>query len=111
MHDKFLSIWVLWEAQVSDTDSFLAEMAIRVSAQKIRRQLSEILKGGPYNRDLLESQIKRGVSRCVANHRGDVYQGHYPSQGNDLVFGVTSIDTQDVAGYLMKWSGLDELVG
>jgi hypothetical protein len=72
-------------------NSFLAEKAIRESARKIRRQLSNILKGDPYNRDLLDSQIKRGISRCVANHRGDVYQGYYPSQGNDLVFGVTSI--------------------
>lgn len=92
-------------------NSFLPEMAIRVSAIKIRRKLSGILKGRAYNRDFFISQLRRGVSRCVANHRGDVYEGYYPSQGNDLVFGVTSVDTQDVADYLIKWSGLDELAG
>lgn len=92
-------------------NSFLPEMAIRVSASRIRQQLDEILKGAEYDRDLLLSQIKRAVSRCVTNHRGDVYEGHYPSQGNDLVFGVTSVDTQDVADYLIRWSGLDDLPG
>jgi hypothetical protein len=88
-------------------NSFLPEMAIRVSAVEIRRQLNDILEGRTYNRDLLISKIKRCVSGCVSNHRGDVYEGYYPSKGNDLVFGVTSVDTQDVADFLLKWSGLD----
>jgi len=48
---------------------------------------------------------------AVANNDGYEYEGYYPLEGQDMMFGAQSIDVKDGVKYVLQKSGITELLG
>lgn len=90
-------------------NSFLPELLIQRSRSVFTSHLNSVLEGNELNEDLLADQLKAIATRCVSNHEGELYNGSYPLQGEDMVFGTQSIDVHDIARTLVGWSGINSL--
>lgn len=53
---------------------------------------------------------KLNIRGAVANSEGYEYEGFYPLQGQDMMFGVTSIDVKDGTDFLINKSGVSDLL-
>lgn len=91
-------------------NTFLPGRAIIFSRKILNDQINSLVKGEKYSRKSLVSRLKSVIQTCVSNHAGEIYQGQYPMEGDDLVFGSNSIDVKDAANYLIDRSELESLV-
>ena len=96
----------LWRVEFGG-NSFLPGLLIQRSRSIFVSHLNSVLEGNDLDESLLEEQIKTIATGCVSNHEGKLYNGSYPLQGEDMVFGTQSIDVQDVAQTLVGWSGIE----
>ena len=59
----------------------------------------------------LKSNLMFHIRGAVANHGGNEYDGYYPVDGRDMMFGTQSIDLEDGVNFLIENSGVGELLG
>lgn len=81
-------------------NSFLVETAIKRSLDAVK----SLLDTNETGRDELISEIKRHTSGAVSNHYDDEYSGYYPLEGEDMIFGSTSINVDDAAKFILEKS-------
>ena len=90
-------------------NTFLVGKAIERCRNALNDCLDEASKGRiPLKSEVLNS-LKRHVSGAVANVDGNEYWD-YPITGVDLTFGAQSIDVKDAANFILRESGIEELL-
>ena len=91
-------------------NTFLLGKAIERCRNKINDYLDEALKGRiPLKSEVIAS-LKRQISGAVANVDGYEYAGYYPIDNQNLVFGAQSIDVSDAANFMIRETGMGELL-
>ncbi|MCC5795435.1 MAG: hypothetical protein JJT85_11995 [Chromatiales bacterium] len=91
-------------------NTFLVGKAIERCTIAINEFLDVTASGQVPTRTEVAAAIKKHVSGAVANVEGHEYSGYYPVDNQDLVFGAQSIDVADAASFMIKESGIAELL-
>lgn len=91
-------------------NTFLVGKAIERCKNAINQFLDVAATGQIPTRSEVEAAIKRHVSGAVANVEGYEYSGYYPVDNQDLVFGAQSIDVGDAARFMIRESGIGEVL-
>jgi hypothetical protein len=91
-------------------NTFLVGKAIERCKNVINDYLNNAAKGRiPLKSEVIAS-LKRQVSGAVANVDGYEYAGYYPIDDQDLVFGAQSINLLDAARFMLRESGIEDLL-
>jgi len=91
-------------------NTFLVGKAIERCRDVINDYLNNASKGCiPLKSDVVAS-LKKQVSGAVANVDGYEYAGYYPIDDQQLVFGAQSIDVSDAARFMLRESGIEDLL-
>ncbi|MDZ4858304.1 MAG: hypothetical protein SGI88_04920 [Candidatus Hydrogenedentes bacterium] len=89
---------------------FLVGKAIERCKVAINGALDEISEGRiPLKSDIINS-LKTEVSGAVANANGHEYQGYYPIEDEDLIFGAQSIDVSDAAEFMINETCINDFL-
>jgi hypothetical protein len=91
-------------------NTFLVGKAIERCRNKINDFFDLAAKGQLPTRSEVNTALKHQVSGAVANIDGYEYSGYYPIDSRDLVFGTQSIDVEDAAKFMIRESGIEELL-
>ena len=91
-------------------NTFLVGKAIERCRNTINDYLEEASKGRIPLKSEVIALLKRQVSGAVANVAGYEYAGYYPIENQDLTFGAQSIDVSDAANFMIRATGIDDLL-
>jgi len=91
-------------------NTFLVGKAIERCRNALNEFLDEAASGRIPLLKEVKNTLKHHVSGAVANIDGYEYQGYYPIDNRDLVFGAQSIDVEDAANFIISESGVAELL-
>lgn len=91
-------------------NTFLVGKAIERCKNKINDFFEQAANGQLPLKTDVKNALKHQVSGAVANNDGYEYAGYYPIESRDLVFGTQSIDVEDAANYMIRESGIVELL-
>lgn len=83
-------------------NTFLVGRAIERCARTCESFLASAGKGTPWSKKDLIEKLKMDVRGAVATYSGAEYAGYYPVDGNDMMFGATSIDIADFVGHALE---------
>lgn len=91
-------------------NTFLVGKAIERCRNKIDEFFEQAAKGQLPLKSDVKNALKQQVSGAVANNDGYEYSGYYPIESRDLIFGTQSIDVEDAANFIIRESGIEELL-
>jgi hypothetical protein len=89
-------------------NTFLISIAVSRANTEIIKSIRSAINGNVFCLNDLEEKIKNHIRGAVTNFSGDEYEGYYPVEGNDMIFGTQSIDTDDGAEYILEKFGIYE---
>lgn len=92
-------------------NTFLVGKAISRCSAEINKFIEMAVSGDIPEINELKSNLKLHIRGAVANHDGNEYDGYYPVEGRDMMFGSQSIDVEDGVNFLIDKSGIDVLLG
>ena len=72
------------------------------AAVQMERYLRELESGTGGTLADLDPQIRLAAAGAVATYSRGEYSGYYPLSGDDMMFGVTSIDVRDFANLVLE---------
>ncbi len=90
-------------------NTFLISTAIERCSIEINNALDHTTSEGDMDLHELKEKLKLHISGAVANHEGYEYEGYYPLEGNDMMFGAQSIDVDDGAQFLLDECSINEI--
>lgn len=90
-------------------NTFLVGKAIERCSNEINKAIDHAVSGNIPNINELKESLKLHIRGAVANNDGYEYEGYYPLEGNDMMFGAQSIDAQDGSDFMLSKSGITEL--
>ena len=91
-------------------NTFLIGKAIERCNNEINKYIDAAAQGDIPDLDELKSKLKMHIRGAVANNDGYEYEGYYPLEGQDMMFGAQSIDINDGVEYVLQKSGVSELL-
>ena len=91
-------------------NTFLVGKAIERCRDVINDYLKDAAKGRMRFKSEVIASLKKQVSGAVANVDGYEYAGYYPIEDEQLVFGAQSINVLDAAWFMLRESGIDQLL-
>ena len=91
-------------------NTFLVEKAIMRCRKKICKTLDAADEGIVPSIEQLLSELRMTISGAVANRGGYEYEGFYPVEHGDMMFGTHSIDVNDGSNFLIRESGIRKLI-
>lgn len=91
-------------------NTFLIGKAIERCNNEINKYIDAAAQGDIPDLDELKSKLKMHIRGAVANNDGYEYEGYYPLEGQDMMFGAQSIDVNDGVEYVLQKSGVSELL-
>jgi hypothetical protein len=92
-------------------NTFLVGKAIARCNNEINAYIDAAVRGDIPDLDELKSKLRMHICGAVANNDGYEYEGYYPLEGQDMMFGAQSIDVNDGVKYVLQKSGVSELLG
>lgn len=92
-------------------NTFLVGKAISRCGEEINKFIEVAVSGDIPEINDLKSRLRLHIRGAVANHDGNEYDGYYPVEGPDMMFGAQSIDVEDGVNFLIDKSGIDVLLG
>jgi len=81
---------------------FLAGRAINRCSKTLEGYISSVEENLPWTEQDLINKLWLNVRGAVANRNGAEFSGYYPISGQDMMFGVTSIDVHDFVSLAMN---------
>lgn len=87
-------------------NTFLIGKAIERCKVEVNKHMDLVAQGENPDINELKKSLKKHICGAVANNEGYEYDGYYPLNGNDMMFGAQSIDVKDAAEYLIDKSGV-----
>ena len=91
-------------------NTFLVGKAIERCSSEIMNAMDNAIQGNIPNINELKEKLKLHIRGAVANNDGYEYDGYYPAEGQDMMFGAQSIDVNDGADFILERSGIAELL-
>lgn len=91
-------------------NTFLVGKAIERCSAEIVKALESAIEGNIPDINELKEKLKLHIQGAVANNDGYEYDGYYPIQGQDMMFGAQSIDVKNGAEFMIESSGIAELL-
>ncbi len=91
-------------------NSFAPGRAISMAKNYAHDLLSQAMEGTLPSPDDIRGAFRRIVRRCVRNVNGSFYDLYPVDSRGDMVFGATSIDTNDCEEILLEMTGIGELL-
>lgn len=89
---------------------FLVGKAIERCNDEINNYIDLAINGNIPSLEELESALVLHIRGAVANNNGYEYEGYYPLDGRDMMFGAQSIDVYDGVKFILAKSGVKELL-
>lgn len=90
-------------------NSFLVGKAIERCRNEINNFMEASLITNGSDIEELKNKLVLHIRGAVANNDGYEYEGYYPIQQNDMMFGAQSIDIKDAVNFIIEQSGIRSL--
>lgn len=83
-----------WEIHFG-ANKFCISLAISRCVLVLHTLISKFTENNEYPREELLKKLYHQVRSSICNYNGDLYKAPYKLNGNDMIFGTTSIDIKD----------------
>lgn len=101
-------LWCGWSLKLG-ANGFAAALAADRARRIALDAFDAMSSGRPVHETRLRQRLRDAICGCVLNFEDELYSPYaYPMEGNDLVFGVHSIDVKDCVDFLYEHTGLAE---
>jgi len=91
-------------------NTFLVGKAIERCARELNSYFKKAIDGTPFTFEELTSKLILHIRGAVANYGGNEYEAHYPLTGQDMMFGVQSINVKNGAKFLIDRSKIKKIL-